>query len=556
MKKLNEVLLSEIDEFRSLGHKFLKGEVSKMDFKKASGGMGVYAHRNGKEFMIRFRIPSGIASRENLKLIYDFANRYNLKGIHLTTRQAVQLHGISIDDICDAMKEGIEKGLYSRGSGGNFPRNVAVSPLSGVEKEEAFDVSPYALAVGQHFLKKIYLYKLPRKLKVSFSNNNDDLSHVTVVDLGFLAVKKNEKDYFKVYLGGGLGRNPKLSAEFPELIESKDVLYHIEAMTELFINEGDYNNSGKARIRYIMERMGKEEFVNCYKSYLEKVKANENLEIDIKEKFYPMTSRCNIPPYKGGDNSHTSLDNPSKLGGSTNSNQVRFIDNRKEIETAIENPRLVSQKQFGLYSIYIHPVGGQLSLKDLKLILEETENIEDVEIRLSLTEGLYIRNLNGKEAEILLEKTKHIGGVTRLEHSVSCIGVPICQMGVLETQRTLKEIVDYFKRNNFTKDVLPQIHISGCPNSCGVHEIGKIGLCGKMKKINGELRNVFELHLEGDLGVGKTKLAKYYGDILQEKIPEFLYELAIIVDDSNEEFSKCIERNEEQINKFIQKYIV
>ncbi|MFT8313124.1 MAG: nitrite/sulfite reductase [Clostridium sp.] len=516
MKELNEVLLSEIDEFRSLGHKFLKGEISKMDFKKASGGMGVYAHRNKKEFMIRFRIPSGIASRENLKLIYDFANRYNLRGIHLTTRQAVQLHGISIDDICDAMKEGIEKGLYSRGAGGNFPRNVAISPLSGVEKEEAFDVSPYALAVGKHFLNKIYTYKLPRKLKVSFSSNNDDLSHVTVVDLGFLAVKKNEKNYFKVYLGGGLGRNPKLSAEFHELIEPKDVLYHIEAMTQLFINEGDYNNSGKARIRYIMDRMGKEEFINCYKSYLDKVKVNENLEIDIKEKFY----------------------------------------NKKGIETTIENPRIVSQKQFGLYSVYVHPIGGQLSLEDLKIILEETENIEDVEIRLSLTEGLYIRNLNGREAERLLEKTKHIGGVTRLEHSVSCIGVPICQMGVLETQRTLKEIVDYFKSNNFTKDVLPQIHISGCPNSCGVHEIGKIGLCGRMKKINGELRNVFELHLEGDLGVDKTKLAKYYGDILQEKIPEFLYKLAIIIDDSNEEFSKCIERNEEEINTLIGRYAV
>ncbi|MDF2503373.1 nitrite/sulfite reductase [Clostridium sp.] len=516
MENFNEVLLREIDNFRDLGHKFLKGEVSKMDFKKASGGMGVYAHRNGKEFMIRFRIPSGIASRKDLELIYDFANRYNLQGIHLTTRQAVQLHGISIDDICNAMREGIEKGLYSRGSGGNFPRNVAISPLSGVEKEEAFDVSPYALAVGKHFLNKIYLYKLPRKLKVSFSSNNSDESHVTVVDFGLLAINKNGREYFKVYLGGGLGRNPKVSAEFPELIDPKDVLYHIEAMTELFIHEGDYKNSGKARIRYIMDRMGKEEFINCYKKHLEKVKEKGNLEIDIKKVIY----------------------------------------NKKGIETSIENPRLFPQKQSGLYSIYIHPIGGQLSLKDLNLILKETENIEDVEIRLSLTEGLYIRNLNGKEAESLLEKTKHIGGVTRLAHSVSCIGVPICQMGILNTQSTLRAIVNYFDKNNFTEDVLPQIHISGCPNSCGVHEIGEIGLCGKMKRVNGELKNVFELHLGGNLGVGKTKLAESYGDILQERIPEFLYELAIIVHNSNEEFSKYLATHEEQINKILDKYIV
>ena len=185
MKTLNEILLSEVEGFRVLGHKFINGEISKMDFKGASGGMGVYADRSGKKFMIRFRIPSGIASIKDLKLIYDFAKKYKLESIHLTTRQAIQLHGITIDEVCDAMEEGIKEGLYSRGSGGNFPRNVSISPLSGVEANEVFDVSSYALAVGQHFLSKVYTYKLPRKFKVAFSSSESDESHVTVTDLGF-----------------------------------------------------------------------------------------------------------------------------------------------------------------------------------------------------------------------------------------------------------------------------------------------------------------------------------------------------------------------------------
>lgn len=515
-KALNDILLDEIDNFRKLGHEFLENKVSKMDFKKASGGMGVYAHRNKKEFMIRLRIPSGIASKENLKLIYDFAHRYNLKGIHFTTRQAVQLHGIHIDGICDIMKEGIENGLYSRGAGGNFPRNVAISPLSGVEKNEAFDVSSYALAVGEHFLNKVYTYKLPRKLKVSFSSNDKDEPHVTVVDLGFLAVKENQKKYFKVYFGGGLGRNPKLSVQFPELIDPEDVLYHIEAMTSMFIAEGDYNNSGKARIRYILDRMGEEQFINCYKKHLEAVTSKENLKLSIKEKIY------------------------TKPG----------------IETNVNHPRLFSQKQPGLYSVYIHPVGGLLFLEDLKLLLDETETIEDLEIRLSLTEGVYVRNLNGKEAEKLLKATEHIGGNTKLEYSVSCIGVPICQMGVLETQKTLRDIIDYFNKNNLKKDILPEVHLSGCPNSCGVHEIGKIGLCGKMKRIDDKLQNVFELHLNGDLGIDKTKLSEYNGDILQEKVPEFLYELAVKIDKSGENFSEYIVNHKKSVDEILNNYVV
>ena len=71
--------------------------------------------------------------------VYDFANRYGLEKIHLTTRQAIQLHGLKIDEICDLMKEALDNDIYTRGAGGNYPRNVAMSPLSGVDKKEAFD---------------------------------------------------------------------------------------------------------------------------------------------------------------------------------------------------------------------------------------------------------------------------------------------------------------------------------------------------------------------------------------------------------------------------------
>ena len=184
------------------------------------------------------------------------------------------------------MKDGIDNDIYSRGGGGNYPRNVAMSPLSGVDKSEAFDVTPYALAVNNHFLSKITTYKLPRKFKVSFSSSNDDLGHASVADLGFLAVIKDDKKYFKVYMGGGLGRNPKVGIEYDELIEPSEVLYHVEAITNLFINEGDYENRNKARIRYIVERLGKEKFIEVYKEHLKAVKNTEKLDLEVTLKEY------------------------------------------------------------------------------------------------------------------------------------------------------------------------------------------------------------------------------------------------------------------------------
>ena len=514
MSNLKEKLLSEIEEFRELGNKFLDGEVSVADFKKVSGGMGVYSERSKKEFMIRLRIPSGITNIDQMNWLCDIAEQYKLEKFHLTTREAIQYHNLSIDQVCGIMKDGIDNDIYSRGGGGNYPRNVAMSPLSGVDKSEAFDVTPYALAVNNHFLSKITTYKLPRKLKVSFSSSNIDLGHCNVTDLGFLATIKDNKKYFKVYMGGGLGRNPKIGIEYDELIKPSEVLYHVEAMTNLFIKEGDYENRNKARIRYILERMGKEKFIETYKEHLKEVIDKEDLDLAVTSKEY------------------------SKEG--------------KEIE--IKHSRLYEQKQKGLYSVYFHPIGGQIYIKELRQILDKLKGIEDLEIRLTMTEGIYFRNLNGEEAKKVLEITQNIGGETALEQSVSCIGVPICQVGILESQKTLNNIINYFKEKGYKKDVLPRVHVSGCGNSCAVHEVVAIGLTGKRKKVNDNVEDVFELHINGSFETNKAKLGKIYGDILACEIPEFLYELSLLVENKNIDFNDYVETYEEELIELVDKY--
>lgn len=516
MQQFKKILLDEVEEFRKIGHKFLQGELTVPQFKHASGGMGVYAHRGGKEFMVRLRIPSGITHVDELKMVYDFAKKNNLDKIHLTTRQAIQLHGMNIDDICDLMKEGIEKNIFTRGSGGNFPRNVAISPLSGVDPEEAFDVTPYAIAVGNHFLKKIYTYKLPRKLKVSFSSSEKDEAHCTVQDLGFLATMKDGKKCFKVYVGGGLGNNPKKALELDEVIEAKDVLYYVEALTNLFISEGNYENRNKARVRYLVEKFGEEEFINKFKSYVIAEKEKGLLDIHL----HP--------------------------------NEVE----KEGITVNFNDKRIFKQKQEGLYSVYLHPVGGQLPIEDLKEILDELECCEDIDIRLTMTEGMYFRNLNGVEAKVLLDLTERMGANTTIEQSVACIGVPTCQIGIGNSQNLLRGIVKYFRENNYVLDNLPRVYISGCQNSCGVHEIGKIGFFGKKKRVQEEVKDVFGLSIGGDFGIGKTKLGEIKGDLLPDEIPQFLFKLSENMDKSQKDFDTYIKENKEELENLIKEYSV
>lgn len=515
-EEFKKILLDEIPNFREFGHKFLNGEVSKMDFKKVSGGFGIYAQRDQKSFMIRLRVSCGVFSREQLNMIYSIAQKYNIDKVHLTTRQAVQLHDLSIDDVCDIMEECIHKNIFTRGGGGNFPRNVAISPLSGVDKDDKFDVVPYALACDNHFIRNSYTYKLPRKLKVSLASNNKDCSHCTVQDLGFVAVKDGAKECFRVFFGGGMGRNPKIGIELGEIIDAKDILYHIDAMVLMFKTNGNYENKNKARVRYIIDTLGEDGFREEYKKSLAEVKAKGGLDLTI------------LP--------------------------IDYEKNGFEID--LVHPRLFNQKQKGLYSVYVHPIGGQFKLTDYKSLLDELNEMEKIYVRSCMSEGLYILNLNGAEAKKIIELTSSYSAETKLEQSVACIGVPICQMGILRSQHVLEEILKYFKENNFTKDILPSLHIAGCTNSCAVPQIGKIGFIGKMKRVNDVSTAVFETSIGGNVKVGDSKFGKVYGDIKEDELKVFLLELAKEIDASNLDFDSFIEQNHNKFEEIINKYLV
>ena len=521
LEKSKELFLSEIPGFKEECIKLLNGDTSKMQYKGISGGYGVYAQRDQKSFMIRLRFSSGVITREQLHKVYEFAKEHNLDGIHFTTRQAIQLHNLDVDGICNIMEEGIKNNIFTRGAGGNFPRNVGLSPLSGVDPDEAFDVTPYAVATDKYFMSKITTYHLPRKLKVSYSSCPVDAAHTTVQDLGFMAVMKDNKPYFKVFVGGGLGKDPAVALELDELIEPKEVLYYVEGLTKLFMDEGDYTNKQKARVRYMVYRLGEEEFIKKFKEYVAKEKENKELELDIQPFEYP---------------------------------------NDGGIKTNIKDPRLFAQKQEGYYSVYIHPAGGQFKLDDMKTLLDELDKCKNASIRLAMTEGIFIINLNGKEAEKMLEISKPFSGCTSLEKSVSCIGVPICQMGIANSQKMLHEIIDYFKENSNGDDTIlnamPRIHISGCMNSCGVHQIGAIGLTGKKKKVDGEMHDAFGIFVNGDFELGKTRLGKSLGDFKACDIPKFLFEVGEKVANSDLDFYTYYAANEDEVKEIAAKYAV
>lgn len=517
MNNQYELLKNEINSFRAEGHKFLNKELSIGDFKKISGGMGVYAQRGGQSFMIRLRTNSGILPLNQLKLIDTFLTKYEVEKVHLTTRQAIQLHDLSIDAVCDIMQEALDNGLYTRGGGGNFPRNVSLSPMSGVEKNEAFDVTEFANEISKYLMERITTYHLPRKLKISMSSSSNDGGNSTINDLGFIAKVENGVPYFDMYIAGGLGSNPEISIPYGKRVKPEEILYYVEAMVNLFMAEGDYNNKAKARTRYIPKRMGKDEFLAAFDKHLEEVKQTKDLTINVEIVL-----------------------------SETKENYTHSL---------VETSSLLHQRQDGLYTLIVHPVNGQLYHKDFQNLVEFLEENTNVEARLSMNEDIYVRNLTEVQASELMEIVKEYNGKTKIRQSVSCIGVPTCQLGIEQSQTLLKNILTYLTENNIKEDRLPSINISGCQNSCGRHQASDLGFVGGKRKVGDNLEDVFDLYLGGIVKENETTLGQKIGTMIMRDIPKFIGKLAEKLEEDKLEYREFI-KEKDRFTQVAQEFLI
>lgn len=493
MEQFKEMLKKEIPEFLKLGQQYKDKKMSMMEFKHDSGGMGVYAQRGGELFMIRLRLLCGVMDVDQLKLVYEFAKKYQLKRLHFTTRQTIQLHDMDIVEICELMEAALEHNIFTRGGGGNYPRNVSLSPLSGVAVDEVFDVTPFAMLVNEHFLEHITEYHLPRKLKVSFSNNAKDTGRATINDLGFMAVEENGKPYFKLYLCGGLGNNPLKSVEYDVLVEPEEVLYYVDGMVKFFMQEGDYKNRAKARTRYIAMRMSEEELISKFKACVNEVKRD------------------------------------TKLKGI----RAELVQSGNAIGEKECLCKPIKQRQEGKYTVVIHPVGGQLTIEDCKALIDYLDSKSGIELRLNMDESMFVRNLSLEEAEQLLAMTKHYNLQVPVFHSVACIGVPTCQIGICHSQEVMRNILDAVKKQGIGMEKLPVMQMSGCNNSCARQQVAAMGLAGRKKKVGDAVCDAFEVFAGGKIGKDTTTLGESYGTITAEQMPEFICDLARVLEEKN-----------------------
>lgn len=523
--------LADLARFREMTRKFYLKELSVPEYKHISGGFGSYAQRGGTASMLRLRLTGGEITKEMLNFIAESIDKYEIDLIHLTTCQSLQFHDLKEDQVAKLVEEAFDHGSITRGGGGDYPRNVMASPLSGVRKGEPFDVLPYAKAAADYLLGFIDTVTLPRKLKVCFSNSPENQVHATFRDLGFIACSDRT---FDVYSAGGLGRNPRMGVKVASHIPPEKTLYYIKAMIDTFLAHGNYENRGRARTRFMQEDLGVDGYLQAYQENLQKAFETESLDLAISE-----SQNAQIR------NTHTQ---------STPAENTQVQSAPAEADHPFSHPRVIAQKQPGLYAVFYKPAGGNIPVPLLRTLSDAFEYMEGAAIRITPNQSMYIINCTEEEAKLILNLTND-SVKTRFEMSVACIGAAICQVGARDSQALLSACLKKVQKENFADGVLPLIRISGCPSSCSAHQAGALSFRGGVRQTPEGPKPAFAVFAGGCDTLGEESFGEDLGVMLEEEIPSFLVELGRAIASDRSTYEEWVTKNPEKFKEIYKKYI-
>ncbi len=484
--------------YRGQVERFLQGETSAVAFRAYRVPMGVYEQRETGKYMVRIRIGAGLVLPYQLQRIAELSKTYGNGIVHVTTRQDIQIHEVNIENTPGILEGLLEVGLSPRGGGGNTVRNITACPRAGVCPKEEFNVAPYAIAAAEYLLQFSSSYNLPRKYKIAFSGCSTDCAFASVADLGFFAHNKDGVKGFAVYAGGGLGSNPSVAVRIEDFITDNEFLEVAEAIKRLFDKHGDRSNKHKARLRYVLKKVGTEEFVKLYENELAGLSGHQ--------------LHGNIPKIQNVIHRFEGLTQST----TNSSSQSTFADN------------ILPEKIKGLFTIRLRLHLGDIPADDLVKVGQVADRFGQSLVRTTQLQDILITSVPGWNVKNALDALKNLS-INVLSNTcpkiVTCTGAATCKLGLC-LSRNLADVIykECHKRSISAKENNWVIKISGCPNSCGHHYIADIGFQGKAKRVNGRLMPCYDVLAGTQIVEGEARLAERIGTVPAINIPELLAE--------------------------------
>jgi len=488
----NPIVERDIIELERKIKEFRDGKIPDEKFRSLRLARGVYGQRQPGVQMVRIKLPYGKMTLKQWKRIADVSDEFATSNLHLTTRQDIQIHFVSLDRTPELWSLLEQDNITLREACGNTVRNITASDQAGIDPDEPFDVTPYAHAAFEYFLRKPICQEMGRKFKIAFSSSEKDTAFTFMHDIGAIPrireINGKEQRGFKVVLGGGLGAQPMLAYSAFEFLEEDKLIPYIESVLRVFDRHGEGSSRNKARLKFLIQKIGIDAF-NELVAEEQKALTVQRYEVDTTKFDEAVLPQGDFQPEA------VTIANPFKF-------------------ELWKKTNVVEQKQRGYYTVYVRvPLGNILSETSRRLIEKLRPVIAD-DVRITVNQNLQLRYVKPEHLEYVysaLESEKFAEpGFGSVADITACPGTDTCNLGISNSTATsavLSEVIeDEFPELLENKEI--SIKISGCMNSCGQHGMASIGFHGSSLKSKGQVVPALQVLIGGAvLGSGNGRIA-------------------------------------------------
>jgi len=492
--------------------RYRRGELNDNEFRPIRLGYGLYYQLDHTSHMQRIKLPGGLLSARQAEVLADIADDYARGVLHVTTRQDVQVHWVDLGIVIEMYERLHAVGITTRGACADSVRNVTGCIHAGIWPGELFDVMPYVMATHEYFLFHPLNLTLPRKFKIAFSSCSEDCAQAPVNDIGYFPRLRDGKAGFAVHAGGGLGSQPFLARPIRDFIAVEDTLIMAEAIMRLQHRSGERKNRKKARMKYLFQRLGADRFIAEVDALFAQVEREQGAALraelhEIVAGFHP------CPP----------ANPPSPLPEPADRDFAHWV-----------RTNVFAQKQSGYYGATVQLPLGDVTAHQLRLIAGMARELGAGELRAANDQNLMVPWIPGQRLAEFYRRLRAINlaapDALHITDVASCPGADYCSLAVSRSMGVAEAIRTHLLASNGAVEDLGvfRIRISGCPNSCGQHHVGDVGLTGlSLKGDDGQDHPHYSMLVGGRVGDGTAAIGKRVnGRFPETEVPKVIAALA------------------------------
>ena len=411
-------------------------------------------------FMLRLRTPGGRLTGGQLREIAAIARDFGGGTADITTRQNLQLRGLTLPDVPAILCRLGAAGISTRQSGMDNVRNFIGCPLAGIDAAEVYDTTELIAELQEALLAAEKAFSnLPRKFNVSITGCREDCGQAQTQDLGFLPATREIDGRrvlgFNVLVGGALGgTSPRLATPLDAFVRPEQVAGLFIALLEVYRDHGPREQRTKARLKWLLDEWGEERL---------------RAAVEVAAGF--TLPRAGSP---------------------------------ETVRVAGDHLGVHYQRMMGLRYVGLHVPVGRITADQIDEVARLADEYGSNEVRLTIDQNLVLPNVTNSRLPRLLgeplltELRPDPSGIWR--NLVCCTGNDYCHFSLIDTKGRAIELARELEQRGVEAPRGTRINISGCVHACGKHHVGTIGLVGTNVRFGDRVEEAVDIFVDGHLG--------------------------------------------------------